>query len=363
MCDQERIKEIMVEEAPGFREEGISGRQHRERVSTRIGRELDNRDEYLPIRQELVRESRLVVTVGAGGVVRKGVNADQDLQNTVLEQIPKDEGISRPRLFEILGGNFDNEEDFYEFLSYLRDMGKIYIGPGKGGVVYRVQYEAPEPDNAEQEDVEQEAAEQNQAAGAERDLYEPLIESLRGGAYADYMHSGIDRNNPPCVFVNSAVQGRANTGGTWTRPDITIVTVSDLDYFGRNVEVTTIEVKPASSVKVDGVYEALAHTAQAHKVYLFQELPLGTSSILHQPEGARIRDECARYGVGLITFYRSRDQNTECVLVHPDTWSPEVTAASHQPDLSVVQGWLKQCIRGDNIKEMNKLLNPNHGQD
>ena len=64
-------------------------------------------------------------------------------------------------------------------------------------------------------------------------------------------------------------------------------------------EVITFEIKPNLETALDGVFEASAHSAFAHRSYLaFPD----SAEYENSPLFDRIRDECERFGLGLILF-------------------------------------------------------------
>ena len=76
------------------------------------------------------------------------------------------------------------------------------------------------------------------------------------------------------VLEITAKQGRRDTGGTWSRLDIVIVSVVTLPFvLGKHLDVTTFEIKPHTQLDVTSVYEALAHLRAATRAYVFLHVP------------------------------------------------------------------------------------------
>ena len=63
-------------------------------------------------------------------------------------------------------------------------------------------------------------------------------------------------------------RGSKDTGGTFTRPDITAVGIRSYVYLPKRLEVVTFEIKPAEAVSVMGILEAIAHREGAHRAYV-----------------------------------------------------------------------------------------------
>jgi len=113
----------------------------------------------------------------------------------------------------------------------------------------------------------------------------------------------------------SAHKGRKATGGKWTRPDVTLVSVGNYPFIpGKSVEVITFEIKPADAHGLEGVYETASHSAFANKSYLALHVPDD-----NQQEAEdyieRLEKESVRFGVELITFEDPARWDTFDVIV------------------------------------------------
>lgn len=129
------------------------------------------------------------------------------------------------------------------------DSGRLTLGRVKGGSVRLA--EPADAGTPPSEDSEDENVGEPPLTGG--DLYEPLSTSLKERWVRDQR---FERS----IVEITARQGRRDTGGTWTRPDLIVVTYTTPLYLpGRDFEVVTFEVKPWQGLEVTGVYEALAH--------------------------------------------------------------------------------------------------------
>lgn len=228
------------------------------------------------------------------------------------------------------------DEDYWFVRNDLIDRGLIEKGRGKGGSVRLLPKDAA-PGASEGKATEPETL-AALAAGRELDLYEPLHDTLTSYWVKEV---GIK------YFVSSitAQQGRRFTGGKWTRPDISLVAVRVYPFIpGRSVEVITFEVKPKDYFGVDGAYEAAAFTAFAQRSYL-------AVHISEEPEDNsdydRLRQECERFGIGLITFTDPADAATLEEVVSPRLHSPEPAETSR---------FINRQIPAEQKQELHELI-------
>ena len=264
-------------------------------------------------------------------------------QNELLEHVPERESIGNMRLRELL--NWGDDDLYWSVRNRLVDTGVLETGKGMGGSVRRVPAAAepaPEevaPDAAVDAGNAQPAnAEQAAPAGAEfareDQLYEPIATVLKE-QWAKAQ--GFDAYS---VEV-TARQGSRQTGGKWTRPDLTAIGYKTFPFVpGRFLEVVTFEVKPFSTVDVASVYEALAHRRASTRAYV----------VLHVPED-RERDitaavdatceEAKRHGIGVI------------IATRPDSfdhWDVRHEAERFEPDPSRLNEFIAQQL-SEGLKE------------
>jgi hypothetical protein len=195
----------------------------------------------------------------------------------------------------------------------LIDSGLLEQGRGRGGSVHRVSTVAP-------------GAPSGQATGAEAGklIVSPvtspeipeIVEAITEGSLYEPFHNaivnGYAKDNRLKRFISeiTAHQGRRATGGRWTRPDVTLVAVRTYQFTpGKRLEVITFEVKPDLDGALEGVYEALAHSAFAHRSYLAVDIREFKDPEDEVPD-ERIVQECSRHGVGYIAFTDVTDYNT-----------------------------------------------------
>lgn len=177
---------------------------------------------------------------------------------------------------------------FFTAISELADEGKV-VGTrgGPGGVVHWLR---DEPMASPQEKPES-------------NLWGDVKEVI-----ASYFFPSKRFNN--YILEVTACKGRKNTGGIWTRPDISGVVVRTLDFGVQSeVLVITFEVKKSIDDAVMGVYEAAAHLSRADYSYLVVQIKEQMSD-LDKLKLARIKHECQSVSVNLITFTQKDDWET-----------------------------------------------------
>jgi len=219
------------------------------------------------------------------------------------------------------------DEDYWDLRNSLITEGRLERGRGQGGSVRRVLVvEEPVPvpiATAAAAQVGNDAATQSTA---EAPLYEPFQRVIQTGYVPD-------NDLSPWVCEITAFQGRRNTGGLWTRPDVTLIAIQTFVYVPDKLfEVITFEIKPNIDSAMEGVFETAAHSAFAHRSYL--AFPDSTDYD-DNPLYDRIRDECERFGLGLILFED---------VANWDTYTIEVASERKTPDPQAVNDFIKGQI-------------------
>jgi|SRR5271166_4165786 len=163
----------------------------------------------------------------------------------------------------------------------------------------------------------------------EVELYEPFMQALKQGYILEYR---VPRDY---VLVKTAHAGSKNTGGVWTRPDIALVAVHTYPFLpNKRLEVTTFEIKKSIDDAMAGVFEALAHSAFAHRVYLAVMVD-GDIPAAQAETWTRMREECDRLAIGLIKFSKADEY---------DTFEFISEAAPNDPDLYKVNEFIAKQI-------------------
>lgn len=155
-----------------------------------------------------------VVDGRSKGPTKRESKIDDDV---VLGLVPADgAAIGNLRLIKEVEARGWNSDKFWRVRDRLLDAGRIIKGRGRGGSVRRQVIEAAE--------------QATPLAGprlrvSEQSLYSPLLKVLQGEWVKDMQLAPHQIH-----FEETAKQGKKATGGTWTRPDITAVSVRSYPY-------------------------------------------------------------------------------------------------------------------------------------
>ncbi len=212
------------------------------------------------------------------------------------------------------------DEPYWQVRQELLDAGKVRLARGRGGSVYRLK----------QEDItDVEAGGGGTQYADEQSIYEPFMTCLRTSYLRDIE---ITEN---FVVQKTALQGRRDTGGIWTRPDVVILYVESFPYLpGRVLTIESFEVKTADALDVKAVYEAAAHGRFANYPYLAFYLPDGV------PEDSvfeRIESECDRFDVGLIWLKDPADYASYEFIRDPERHQPDPIEQNDFIDIQIDQ--------------------------
>ena len=228
-------------------------------------------------------------------MLRRGRPSDEDI---LLSLIPEDgTAVGNATLLRQLKQRGWSEEKYWSVRDHLLNEGVLVRGRGKGGSVRRTLDQAAEGAALPTSEAAATPTGKSYKASSELSLYEPLLRVL-SNEWAREMRIESDQIH----FEITALQGRKATGGTWTRPDITAVSVRTFEYLpSKYLDVWTFEVKTADWLDVTAIFETAAHVSRATRSYALLQIP--------EPLGAReedILDRCEREAdrlrVGLITF-------------------------------------------------------------
>lgn len=199
---------------------------------------------------------------------------------------------------------------------HLMEHSLVIKGRGQGGSVAI-------PDD----DVEKELDRQPRTrTSKEGDLYEPALKVIQG----DWAKESIFEH---WLAKRTAYAGKKDTGGKWTRPDITVLAARKYKLPPRRrFEIITFEIKQANAVSVDGVFEALAHKQAAHRSYLLFERVVGQEEGERQNPSKnesldRVLEVARKFGIGVIAANDIADYYTWEVLVEPSSVAPDLEKA------------------------------------
>ncbi|GAB4568359.1 MAG: hypothetical protein Tsb0020_21720 [Haliangiales bacterium] len=198
-----------------------------------------------------------------------------------------------------------DEDKYWRLRDILLNEGRIVRGRGRGGSVIIVEETA-------------EAASPPAEVEKEVELYEPCKKVLEE-------HWTRERTLQSYHVEITAMQGRRATGGKWTRPDISALSVRTFPHWpGRFFDLWTFEIKPRWAFDVTGVFEAAAHSRSAtHSYAMFH--------VDDEPDEEtvlRCITESQRFGVGLVLFTDPTDF---------EKWDFKIDPIRHEPDPALLE--------------------------
>lgn len=230
----------------------------------------------------------------------------EDLERQLLDCLPYD-GTLVGNIAIMRKLEWDDEK-YWMVRDRLIDRGVLEKGRGQGGSVRMSQY-VPET-------VVTEPAESSHRRLTELELYQPMARVLKEEWAKDKRLDQIQ------VEV-TALQGGRQTGGRWTRPDVTIASYSTYLYLPQKYfDVITFEIKRHDAFDVTAVYEAVAHRRAATRSYILLWVP---EECKGDCEAAleQTRYEARQHGIGVIVArepgnYETWDEIEDAIRRDPD---------------------------------------------
>lgn len=202
-----------------------------------------------------------------------------------------------------------DEVFYWKVQGQLVQDGRIIPGRGKGGSVRFLAAEGSTGTSEQSIEAVETTRQQR-----ERPLYQPIKLEIES--------KWIERFGFDAVRVEEThSQGSKNTGGTFTRPDVTAVGVKQYVYLPKRIEVITFEIKPRDQLGIMGVLEAIAHREAAHRAYVV--FAASRQQFDGSSEVDRAMELAQKYGVGIVLTEKP-DQ--------VDSWEVVLDAIRHEPD-------------------------------
>lgn len=252
----------------------------------------------------------------------------ENFKKELLELIPKDgKPIGNVTLLEkFTTETKKSEDDYWSVRNELITEGVLGKGKGKGGSVYLLKTEILASTDKPSTPIKK---------IKEKDLYKPLLETLKS-----FWTKDNDIKN--YIIEITANQGSKDTGGKWTRPDITIIDIKTFPFYPNKIlEVITFEIKPNDGYGIEAVFETAAHKLFAHKSYLaihYLKDDYENDELIET-----IRKRCEMFGVGLILFKAPADWSTVILISE---------SKHNNPDPSEVNQFIVQQINNKNQHEL-----------
>ena len=221
------------------------------------------------------------------------------------------------------------EDSYWPIRDRLVDAGLLELGRGRGGSVSLVTQAAPVQSDASEPAIAPLPVTSPQRL-SETELYDPLAEVLKRQWAKDLRFRSV-------VVEVTARQGRRETGGTWTRPDIVAVALRVFPHVpGKFFDLITFEVKPYDGIDVTAVFEALSHRRAATQAYVWLHVPAGEETNVELfALLKRIEEESSRHGVGMIVGADPADYSS---------WDLRLRAARYEPDPESLNEFIAQQL-------------------
>lgn len=229
---------------------------------------------------------------------------------------------------------------YWKLRDELETEGKIILGKGKGGSVRLSESELgiAESEMASQSD-QNDAKKTNKKLKKEIDTYDGIFKTLND--------AWIKNQKYPNAWTQiTAHQGKRETGGKWTRPDIAMVSVTSLPYLpGKIVDISTFEIKLYEEVDITAVYEAVAHRRFATKAYLLIANP--NKKEFDRESISEIESEAEKAGIGLSVISDEEDFGE---------WDEILPAIRYEPDPYRMNDFLRTTFTKDILEDLLKNI-------
>lgn len=242
--------------------------------------------------------------------------------------------IGNKALRETLGWN---DEKYWRVHRENFEAGAIEKGRGNGGSVVLVDNLNPVAvadvaARAERADVSR-----SEVDVRELDLYDPVQRQLE-------KNWGKRHDLDQCYCEITAQQGRRDTGGSWSRPDLTAVGLKKYEFLPeKSLDVFSFEVKAANDVSIKGVLEALAHREAATRSYVIYFT--AGRDFVNFPEAVRIEEIAVRHGIGVLAAKEIDDF---------ETWNEISAAARGNPDPDNLETFIKRTLSDEAKSRLRK---------
>jgi hypothetical protein len=201
------------------------------------------------------------------------------------------------------------DEDFYwKVQGHLIGKGRLVAGRGKGGSVRLTKTDATVLGAASV------VATASVTAAKEKNLYAPLKASIEEKWIKRFAFDNV-------VVDETHSRGSKDTGGTFTRPDITVGGIRSYVYLMKRLEIVTFEIKSAEAVSIMGVLEAIAHREAAHRAYVMYAT--SREKFEDAIEAERITELAQKNGIGVVLTEKPNDV---------ESWEIMLDAIRHEPD-------------------------------
>lgn len=227
---------------------------------------------------------------------------------------------------------------YFAVRNRLLDKGQVQKAHGgPGGMTVLVAQPEPAPAAAPAEAEPSPSSIQDEY-NKEKELYDPMLRQIETVWVKE---EGYDSSLCRCT----AALGKRDTGGKWTRPDITVVAVQKFKFLREPVfDVITFEIKPKGNITVEGVFEALAHRQYTNRSSVIYHITVDDFDKAN--EHIRIETLAEQHGIGLYLAKNPCDY---------ETWVERVRAKRSIPDPQDLNDFIGRTFPPADHDEIIKL--------
>ncbi len=226
------------------------------------------------------------------------------MKEKIIEILKKNSGhLNRGRIWvELQLPNGIPTPDYWTAEQSLVDEKLIERRTGRTGGIYLLNGGKAPNQQAQAQEIAQENTKESKH-------WNPALQTILG----NWTDQGFKE-----VFGAVTAQAGRKPTGAWSRPDVTICTISEWIFSSRpDGDVRTFEVKRFAALNGLGVYEALSHKSRAHYAYLLVvEFPESLDETQRSDFDA-ILDIASRHGIGVITSRDTKDWKTWDFVLDP----------------------------------------------
>ena len=236
------------------------------------------------------------------------------------------------------------DEKYWKMHRFLFDAGQIEKGKGYSGTVIIVPGEPVVIELEENLNLPISVTAQSPVDADETPLTE---DQLYAPAQKELAENWSIRHSLDSIHVeNIAKQGRRETGGSWTRPDLALIALKTFEYLPERIfEIHTFEIKASYDVTVKGVMEALSHREAATRSYVIYHT--NGLDLVDYPEATRIENLAIKHGIGVIAAKN---------IFNFNEWADIVPAIRSTPDPDDMETFIKRSLSDEAKSKIRKWL-------
>lgn len=225
-----------------------------------------------------------------------------------------------------------DEEFYWRVQGRLIELGRISPGRGRGGSVRVTEAQVAASAPATPKSLPEAPVD----VAKEKSLYAPLRKAIEGKWINQFAFDEVQVDE-------THSRGLKVTGGTFTRPDITAAGIRRYVCLPKRLEIITFEVKPAESIGIMAVLEAIAHREASHRCYVIYAT--SRSAFDNAIEAERITELGQKYGIGIVLAEWPDDV---------ESWDIVLDAIRHEPDPARLERFIGDLPSESMKKQLSK---------